>query len=52
VVFYIPCLATLSMLRKEFGSKTTLKIALFTVLVAVGAGLLARGIFTLFLLVT
>lgn len=46
VVFYIPCLATLSMLRKEFGWKTTLKISLVTVVVALAAGLLARGLFT------
>jgi ferrous iron transport protein B len=48
VVFYIPCLATLSMLRKEFGLRTTAKIALFTVGVALGAALLARGFFMIF----
>jgi ferrous iron transport protein B len=47
VVFYIPCLATLSMLKKEFGWRTTLHIAIFTVGVALFAGLLARGVFTL-----
>ena len=47
VVFYIPCLATLSMLRKEFGWKSTFKIAGFTVVVALAAGLIARGLFFL-----
>lgn len=47
VVFYIPCLATLSMLKKEFGWSTTLRISIFTVGVALFAALLARGVFTL-----
>jgi ferrous iron transport protein B len=47
VVFYIPCLATLSMLKKEFGWSTTLRISIFTVGVALFAGLLARGVFML-----
>ncbi len=51
VVFYVPCLATLSMLKKEFGWRTTFRIAIFTVGVALVAGLIARGFFTLFQLV-
>jgi ferrous iron transport protein B len=43
VVFYIPCLATLSALRRELGWKTMLAIAGFTVVVALIAALLVRG---------
>jgi ferrous iron transport protein B len=49
VMFYIPCLATLSILRKEFGWRSTFKIAGFTVIVAFFAGLLARLVASIFL---
>ncbi|MDP2975878.1 MAG: nucleoside recognition domain-containing protein, partial [Anaerolineales bacterium] len=44
VVFYIPCLPTLSALRRELGGKAMFAIAGFTVIVALLAALLARGL--------
>ncbi len=44
VVFYIPCLATLVVLRKELGTKSTVIIALMTVVIAIVAALFARVI--------
>jgi ferrous iron transport protein B len=44
VVFYIPCLATLSVLRRELGTKEMLSIAALTVCVALVAALVARGV--------
>jgi ferrous iron transport protein B len=49
VVFYIPCLPTLVVLRKELGTRSMLQIAGFTVLVAMAAALLVRGLGALFL---
>ncbi len=42
VVFYVPCVATLIMLRRELGTKGMLWITLITVIVALAAALLAR----------
>jgi len=44
VVFYIPCLATLAMLKRELGKRDILTIAGLTVLIAMIAATLARGI--------
>ncbi len=44
VVFYIPCLATLSVLRRELGTREMLSIAALTVCVALVAALVARGL--------
>ncbi len=44
VVFYIPCLATLAMLKRELGKRDMLTIAGLTVLIAVIAATVARGI--------
>lgn len=44
VVFYIPCLATLAVLRRELGTRDMLLIAGMTVIIATLAGLLARGV--------
>jgi ferrous iron transport protein B len=49
VVFYIPCLATLSAIRRELGGKAVLVIALMTILIATIAALFARGVATLFI---
>ncbi len=51
VVFYIPCLPTLSALRRELGTRPMLSIAAFTVVVALAAALLVRGLGTLVLLI-
>jgi ferrous iron transport protein B len=44
VVFYIPCLATLAVLRRELGTRAMLLIAALTVFIATLAALLARGV--------
>ena len=44
VVFYIPCLATLAVLRRELGTRDMLVISAITVVIATLAALLARGI--------
>lgn len=49
VVFYIPCLATLLVLRRELGTKGMLAISALTVVVALAAALLARVVASLFL---
>ncbi len=49
VVFYVPCLATLVVLRKELGTKMMLSIALMTVLIATIAALFARVVSLLLL---
>ena len=49
VVFYIPCLATLSVLRRELGQRDMLIIAALTVVIALVAALLARGAAILFM---
>jgi len=43
VMFYVPCVATLIMLRRELGTKGMLWITLLTVVVALAAALVARG---------
>ena len=43
VVFYVPCLATLVVLRREFGWKATGSIALIATLVALVVALIVRG---------
>jgi ferrous iron transport protein B len=48
VVFYVPCLATLAMLKRELGKKDMLSIAGLTVLIAMVAAMVARGIAWLF----
>jgi ferrous iron transport protein B len=49
VIFYVPCLATLVVIRKELGNKLMLSIAGLTIIVATVAALLARGLSILFL---
>jgi ferrous iron transport protein B len=44
VMFYLPCLATLSVLRRELGTRDMLTISALTVVVALLASLLVRGI--------
>jgi small GTP-binding protein len=44
VVFYVPCLATLSALRRELGWRSMLAVSALTVVIALSAGLLVRGI--------
>ena len=44
VVFYIPCLATMVVIRKELGHKIMWQIVGLTTLIATLSGLLARGI--------
>ena len=47
VVFYIPCLATLAALRRELNTRNMLIIAAFSVVIALGAALAARGLLVL-----
>ncbi len=49
VMFYVPCVATLIMLRRELGTKGMLWITALTVIVALVAGLVARGMAILLL---
>lgn len=49
VVFYVPCLATLAVIRKELGTRTMFSIAGLTTLVALAAALAARLAAILFL---
>ena len=49
VMFYVPCVATLIMLRRELGTKGMAWITLLTVLVALVAALIARGVGFIFL---
>jgi len=44
VVFYIPCLATMVVIRKELGTKAMWYIAAMTIVIATMAALFARGI--------
>jgi ferrous iron transport protein B len=44
VVFYIPCLATMVVIRKELGTKAMWYIAAMTIVIATLAALFARGI--------
>jgi len=48
VVFYIPCLATMLVIKKELGSKFMLQIVGMTTFIATIAGLLARGVAEIF----
>ena len=48
VMFYIPCLATLSALRRELGTKDMLTITGLTVVIAMVTALLARGVAMMF----
>jgi len=43
VVFYIPCLATMVVIRKELGTKAMWYIVLLTIIIATLAALFARG---------
>jgi small GTP-binding protein len=44
VVFYIPCLATLSALKRELGWRSMLLVSGLTVVIAMAAGLFVRGL--------
>jgi len=44
VVFYVPCLATLSTLRRELGWRSMLAVSALTVVIALSAGLFVRGL--------
>ncbi len=48
VVFYIPCLATMIVIRKELGGKMMWRIAGLTTLIAALAALVARGVALIF----
>jgi ferrous iron transport protein B len=50
VVFYIPCLATLAILKRELGARDMIVIAGLTVIIALVAALAARGIMTVYTL--
>jgi ferrous iron transport protein B len=49
VIFYVPCLATLVVIRKELGNKLAFFIAMFTVVVATIAAIIVRYLGILFL---
>lgn len=49
VMFYLPCLATLSVLKRELGTRAMLVISALTVVVALFAALFVRGAATLLL---
>ena len=44
VVFYVPCLATLAVLRRELGTREMLVISSITVVIAILAALMARAV--------
>jgi len=44
VMFYLPCLATLSALKRELGTRAMLAIGALTVVIALASALLIRGI--------
>jgi len=44
VMFYVPCLATLSVLRHELGTRAMLAVSALTVMVALLAAMLVRGL--------
>ena len=44
VVFYIPCLATLAVLKRELGARDMIIISGLTVIIAILAALTARGL--------
>jgi ferrous iron transport protein B len=49
VMFYLPCLATLAVLRRELGIRAMLTISALTVIVALLAALIVRGVAIIFL---
>ena len=49
VVFYIPCLATLLVLKKELGAKVMLAVAGMTIVIATVSALIARVVSSIFL---
>ncbi len=49
VVFYVPCLATLSVLRRELGWRAMLAVSALTVVIALAAALFVRAIGSLVL---
>lgn len=49
IVFYIPCLPTLAVLKREFNTREMLKIVGFTLAVATLTALLVRGLGSIFL---
>jgi ferrous iron transport protein B len=44
VMFYLPCLATLSTLKRELGARAMLTIGALTVVIALLSALLLRGL--------
>jgi ferrous iron transport protein B len=49
VMFYLPCLATLAVLRRELGTRAMLTISALTVIIAMLAALAVRGVAIMFL---
>ena len=47
VMFYLPCLATLSVLKRELGTRAMIAIAALTVVIALVAAMLVRGVMLL-----
>ncbi len=47
VMFYLPCLATLSVLKRELGTRAMISISALTVLIAFLAAMLVRGLMVL-----
>jgi ferrous iron transport protein B len=47
VMFYLPCLATLSVLKRELGTRAMLSISALTVVIAFLAAMLVRGVMML-----
>ena len=43
-MFYIPCLATLAVLKRELGARAMIYITALTVVVAMIAALVVRGV--------
>lgn len=43
VMFYLPCLATLAVLKRELGTRTMLVISALTIVIALFAALMVRG---------
>ena len=48
VMFYLPCLATLSVLKRELGTRAMIVIAALTVVIALVAAMLVRGVMMIF----
>ncbi len=46
-LFYVPCIATVAVLRREFGAPRTAMVVLATTGIALVVGLLARGVWAL-----